>query len=470
MKGLTSMLIFCVLMITLVPARSWGELAEGPGRTWVEIGGEIYGARPDERGPIGGGKGYRNVITDGNFRVRTVDELAAALKTAQPGQTVFVPGDAELDCADQIFAEDFHVDVPGGVTLAGDRGFRGSPGALIYSDAFATKPLVRILGPGVRITGLRLRGPDPKRRLEHHQRSFNKDRGDDKQQHDYYYRLPVSQGIRTESDELEVDNCELSGWSHVAVFLSAGRGHRIHHNYIHHNQLNGLGYGISHGYNPSASLIECNLFNFNRHSIAATGAPGNSYEARNNVELGESLSHNFDMHGGRDRKDGTEIAGDLIRIQHNTFLGSKVRAVVVRGVPREEARIDHNWFAHERADENLIRPWPLTPESRIFLENNAYGLRHPLVRDRKAEDQEMDDLISHLMEQILTLSAFCDRHVISCHSLENGKLLSNPESSRHFGFLVRFGIAQNHVESVDFRLERGEPDFQQHRFIQPKHP
>jgi hypothetical protein len=383
MKKIAVILVVCVLFMVPIALGSWSELPENPKRTWVEIGGETYGARPDERGPIGGGKEYRNVVMNGDLLVRTVDELAAALKKAQPGQIVFVPGDVELDCTDLVFAENFHIDVPAGVTLAGDRGFRGSPGALIYSDAFATKPLVRILGPGVRITGLRLRGPDPKRRLEHHERSFNEERGDDKEQHDYYYRLPVSQGIRTESDDLEVDNCELSGWSHVAVFLSAGGGHGIHHNYIHHNQLNGLGYGISHGYNPSASLIECNLFNFNRHSIAGTGAPGNCYEARNNVELGESLSHNFDMHGGRDRKDGTEIAGDLIRVHHNAFLGSKVRAVVIRGVPREEARIDHNWFAHERADEILIGPWPLTPGSRIFLENNAYGLKHPTVLDRK---------------------------------------------------------------------------------------
>jgi hypothetical protein len=321
------------------------------------------------------------VVTKGDFQVSTVDELAEALKKAAPGQVVFIPGNAEIDCTDLIFVEDFHIDIPEGVTLAGDRGSRGSPGALIYSDAFGTRPLVRILGPGARITGLRLRGPDPKRRMEHHRRSFNAARGDDKQQHDYYYRLPMSNGIQTSSDNLEVDNCELSGWSVAAVSLAAGSGHRIHHNYIHHNQLNGLGYGVSHGYGASvSSLIECNLFDFNRHSIAGTGAPGNSYEARNNVELGESLSHNFDMHGGRDRKDGTEIAGDLIRIHHNTFLSPKVRAVVIRGVPRKEARIDHNWFAHEQADEKLIGPWPLTPESRILLEINAYGLRKPKVK------------------------------------------------------------------------------------------
>ena len=380
----TAWLALPLLAATLSAPSLAGERAAKPARTWVEIRGEIYGAKPDDRGPIGGGPGYVNVVRSGDFQARTVEELAAALKQARTGQTVFVPGDVELDCTDLIFVEDFHIEIPVGVTLAGDRGYNGSPGALIFSDAFATRPLVRVMGPGARITGLRLRGPDPKRRLEHHKRSFNPARGDDKQQHDYYYRLPMSAGIQTESDNLEVDNCELSGWSVSAVSLAAGKNHHIHHSYIHHNQLNGLGYGISHGSGAMiSSLIECNLFDFNRHSIAGTGAPGNSYEARNNVELGESLSHNFDMHGGRDRQDGTDIAGDRILIHHNTFLGTEVRAVVIRGVPREVARIEHNWFAYERPDDKAIGPWPLTPESRIVLENNAYGLRKPAVLDRK---------------------------------------------------------------------------------------
>ena len=382
MKRTISLTVFLALTTLLFSSDS-GGMPKAPDRTWVKIKGEIYGAKPDGRGPIGGGKGYGQVFTKGDFQARTVEELAAALKKARAGQTVFVPGDAELDCTDLIFVENFHIEIPAGVTLAGDRGYRGSAGALIYSDNYATKPLVRILGPGVRITGLRLRGPDPKRHLEHHKRSFETDRKDGKKPHEYYYLLPMSVGIQTEFGSLEVDNCELSGWSVSAVSLAAGENHHIHHSYIHHNQLNGLGYGISHGnIGTISSLIECNLFDFNRHSIAGTGAPGNRYEARDNVELGESLNHNFDMHGGRDRQDGTDIAGDRILIHHNTFLGTGVRAVVIRGVPREEARIDHNWFARPQPDEKLIGPWPLTAESRIVLGKNAYGRRHPTVRDR----------------------------------------------------------------------------------------
>jgi hypothetical protein len=364
----TGCLIFSALLI------SSATTAAKPGRTWVKIKGEIYGAKPDERGPIGGGNGYRNGVRGGDFQVRTVEELAAALKKAKAGQTVFVPGDVELDCTDLIFVEDFHIEIPAGVTLAGDRGNRGSAGALICSDNYATRPLIRVLGPDVRITGLRLRGPDPKRHLEHHKRSFNTERGDGKQPHEYYYKLPMSVGIQTESGNLEVDNCELSGWSVSAVSLAAGENHHIHHNYIHHNQLNGLGYGISHGnIGTISSLIECNLFDFNRHSIAGTGAPGNRYEARNNVELGESLSHNFDMHGGRDRQDGTDIAGTTIEICNNTFRAPQP-AVVIRGVPETKCDVHHNWFVRHAQPQQAVRA-----AAKTHVYDNACGAEARVV-------------------------------------------------------------------------------------------
>lgn len=352
-----------------------------PGQTWVEINGETYGARPDERGPIGGGPGYTGLLTSGTYRVSNVDALREALSKAQPGEVVFVTPDAEIDCTTLVYAEKLVIEVPAGVTLAGDRGHEGSPGALICSDAFQTSPLIRAMGPDVRITGLRIRGPDPKRRLDHHARSFRADRGDSKAQHEYYYRFPVSTGIQSAFPNLQVDNCELSGFSHAAVYLTEGTGHHIHHNYIHHNQYHGLGYGVCHGYGEQVvSLIECNLFNYNRHSIAATGTPGNGYEARNNVELGVSLSHNFDMHGGRDRGDGTDIAGDWMKVHHNTFRGPDVAAVVVRGVPQQQVEIHHNWFYHPAPGGNVVSPWPPGAQTRLECSNNSYGAQQPTVQ------------------------------------------------------------------------------------------
>ena len=60
--------------------------------------------------------------------------------------------------------------------------------------------------------------------------------------------------------------------------------------------------------------------------------------------LPNATGHHFDMHGGRDRGDATEIAGDWMLIHHNTFQGP-ARHVVIRGVPSQGAEIHHNWFS-----------------------------------------------------------------------------------------------------------------------------
>ena len=37
--------------------------------TWVEIENTVYGAKSDERGPIGGGNGYVNIIVKGDYAI-----------------------------------------------------------------------------------------------------------------------------------------------------------------------------------------------------------------------------------------------------------------------------------------------------------------------------------------------------------------------------------------------------------------
>ncbi len=359
------------------------------GQTWVEIEGDIYGAKPSELGPIGGGVGYQRILTDGDYRVSTANELIAALKQVKSGEVIYVEPGSHIDCSTLIFAEKLVLEIPEGVTLASNRGHEGSSGAMISSDAFATRPFIRTLGPNVRITGLWIRGPDPKRRSAHAGRSFKAERGDSKVQHEYYYRFPVSEGIYSKFSGLEVDNCQVSGWSHAGVHLWDGHDHHIHHNYIHHNQMNGLGYGVCHGYGEEAvSLIEYNIFDYNRHSIAGTGKPGNAYEAANNVELGVSLSHNFDMHGGSDRRDGTSIAGHWMKVHHNTFRGPSVRAIAIRGIPREQADIHNHWFYHTGAGKLVIMPWPTGGDTHVDSRNNAYGRQEPIVWDAAYQAHE----------------------------------------------------------------------------------
>lgn len=352
---------------TLLAARVW---AEEP--TFVSVDGRTFGAQADEVGPIGGGAGYTRIVTGGDHVAHSLDELLDALAKAQAGQVVFIPGEAEIDCTARVYIEQLVLEIPEGVTLAGNRGHEDSAGPMICSDALKTSPLIRAMGPNVRVTGLRIRGPNPKRYLDHHRRSFSEKLADGTTRgHKYYYQFPSSRGIATEHSQLEVDNCDLSAFSQSAVFLSKGDGHHIHHNFIHHCQYHGLGYGVSH--DVASSLIERDRFDSNRHSIAGTGRPGCGYEARHNVELGTSLSHCFDMHGGRDRKDGTTIAGTTIRIHHNTFRAPQT-PIVIRGVPRDICEVFDNWFPRHATPTEAVRAGDKTA-----VRQNAYGNDPPRV-------------------------------------------------------------------------------------------
>jgi hypothetical protein len=202
--------------------------------------------------------------------------------------------------------------------------------------------------------------------MEHHRRSFDVGRG-----HKYYYQFPYSDGIMANQPNLEVDNCELFAWSHAAVFLTAGDGHRVHHNSVHHCQYNGLGYGVC--LDKAFTLIEFNVFNWNSHSIAGTGVPQSGYEARHNVQLEEAISFHFDMHSGEDRGDATNIGGKYVRIHHNTFRGPLL-AAWIRGESTEGTAIHGNWF-----DSQTRETVRTGDKARVF--DNAYGPTRPKLLD-----------------------------------------------------------------------------------------
>jgi hypothetical protein len=76
-----------ILMAAICPILSG---ASGDEPTWVEIEGVVYGAKPDHRGPIGGGAGYVNIVTRGDYTVNNLDELLNALSRAKTGQIIFI--------------------------------------------------------------------------------------------------------------------------------------------------------------------------------------------------------------------------------------------------------------------------------------------------------------------------------------------------------------------------------------------
>jgi len=233
------------------------------------------------------------------------------------------------------------------VTLASCRGLRGAKGGTLFSNDLTTAPLFVTGGDEVRLTGLNLRGPDPERS-------------------DQERTKPESSLITTTHYGLEVDNCEVSAWSYAGICPRHGATHvYVHHNFIHHCQRAGLGYGVS--LDQADALIEANIFDWCRHHIAATGAPGTSYEARYNIVLTNASSHYFDMHGGRDRGDGTDSAGDWVKVHHNTFQGLDQKAVVIRGTPNQLAHVHHNWFWNRDVTRAAVST------GNMLVERNAFG-------------------------------------------------------------------------------------------------
>ena len=182
--------------------------------------------------------------------------LRLALRRADPGDIVFI----SISSQDSI-AINSTLDIKEGVTLASNRGeLIGepdandnydsndfAPGALLYIDeVVGGDDMLHVNGDNVRITGLRLRGP---------QREVHPwDEG-----HDW---VAIRNGFEDDPigrQNLEVDNCEIFQWPQSAVYVAHEGTACVRNNYIHHNQRWKSGYGV--GLQGSAKVsIEENLF------------------------------------------------------------------------------------------------------------------------------------------------------------------------------------------------------------------
>lgn len=311
---ITALLMCFACTIQISMAQSKGDLI-GIGDGIVDgnyIGG-LYNYDPSAY-TVFNGKTEKPTATVG-----TTQELIDAVKNAHEGAVIYLKDDASFDLSDAS-----PLVIPAGVTLCSGRGVNKSLGALVFSTNMKTAPMFQIAANNVKITGLRVKGPDG----EMGNQSYGK---------------PNSWGIQVYGKNVTIQNCEIFNWSHSGIHVRKGGNCVIDHNYIHHNQRFGLGYGIDieEGY----AKVRGNLFDYNRHAIAGSGKPGTSYSADYNVCLPHSSlqGHEFDMHGGVDRKDGTNVAGDSIRINNNLFFVSgKNPAVRVRGIPRFKSSVYNN--------------------------------------------------------------------------------------------------------------------------------
>lgn len=312
-----------------------------------------YGADVNPTGnPIGGGAGYSNIIDPAaaNYFVSTKDELLQALRIATAGQIIYIKDSAEIELTLET-----DLLIPAGIILASGRGRNGSSGALLYDNSRADHTLFITTGT-VRVTGLRLCGPNQLTGGEF-----------------------KAIGLNANKPGLEVDNCEIYGWPHAAVSANATGDNdvvvspdiRVHHNYIHHNMRDGLGYGVV--LNNGSALVEANRMDYNRHCIAGTGSDAtylkcDSYEARYNI-IGPYGNQNayLNMHGGNNYHDPDRPAGKKILIHHNTFLtpvDPTIRAVVIQGVPSESCEVYRNWAKYDPAQRSSA--WVFTQSLNLI--------------------------------------------------------------------------------------------------------
>ena len=284
--------------------------------------------------------------------VRTRAELLQALAAAVPGDTVSVDGAAVINLTGTK-----EIAIPAGVTLASNRGQNGAAGALLYTtelDPGQRESWAQFVvrGSGARVTGLRLRGPDQEIRND-------------------AYEFDNSDGIMAvDASDVTVDNNELWGWSHGAVYLVDTIEGRVSRNDIHHNRRTGLGYGVVL-HNDSSAVIELNTFRQNRHAIAASGIRTQRYDARFNLVVDNARSHGFDMHGENEALgNGAPYAGDVIHINRNSFRSAVEPAVAVRGRPATGAWVSRNCFAHGGAATAVIQRHF---SGNLFVGTNTYG-------------------------------------------------------------------------------------------------
>ncbi len=347
-----------------------------PSGTSGDRSGSLDGTGID--GAVGGGEEYVQATgqefcqpPQGSTVVNSRGELVSALSSASSGDVVYIEGSAEIDMTGQS-----EITVPGGVTVASDRGCRGSDGAHLYkNDGQTDEGIFGTGGEGVRISGLHLEGYGPEDTPQ--SRSLTR-----------------AAGIMVNHDNTQIDNNIVTKFVGRCI-VTTGDAH-VHHNEI--SWCNRLGYGYGVAVVGAEVLVEANHFYHYRHAIA--GGSGYTYYAHHNVFGPGKQSSDVDMHGSVDTECSSSTGGEAgIRqeVTHNTFVGGETYGgtghayIGMRGEPRDEAIVENNWFypLGDRPAERAVRQSkPEEGECQIFgtdsspfysmtVNNNHYGEDEP---------------------------------------------------------------------------------------------
>lgn len=183
-----------------------------------------------------------------------------------------------------------------------------------------------------------------------------------------------------ECNDVEISNMEIAGWGGTGI--TVGDDFKailnpeqilIHDNFIHHNQHQGSffgghkeGYGVETGPGGWAKIYQ-NVFDFNRHSIAADGHAGGYWAEHNLVLKGGGFNatflntyvHSFDAHGTQNCPSWLDSlwncgdAGIQFWYLSNAWQYRKDNDIHIRGLPGVRADIDKNIFPFSSQDDAI---------------------------------------------------------------------------------------------------------------------
>ena len=300
-----------------------------------------------------------------------IDSFIKDVGKASAGDVLHVPGTPTL-----TFNGLAALDIPKGVTLLGDRGLNGSPGALLRKNVSSGgwKDAMFNLENDVKIFGFILEGemlPESETPLRD----------------ESLYLKGLTMFGKT---GIEIANNEIRGWAYAGVFAdhcpTAGRPW-IHHNFGHDNQACGEGYFVNVNYGDI--LMEANLMDKNRHSFTGGGQSGEKAEVRFNVHLGSGCAQgcaHFDVH---ECESGGLFAGGEYHIHHNTVkqnplgITEKTSAVLhIRENPAVGVYFENNLIETDWGSGSNYRGWQKphwfsrdrgsTDTGRVFCKNNMW--------------------------------------------------------------------------------------------------
>ena len=289
---------------------------------------------------------------DATVVVNNRSEFLTAIRS--PDTIIWIPNDVTI-----TIGRGEH-DIGSNVIIASNRNLGNGTGGLIKTDSYHN-PTFFASKDGVRITGLRFQGP----RTDY----FNPSSEDELDEY-------TACGIHFQGKGGIVDNCEIYGWTGFGVgfgtVIDTTQGW-VHHNKMHHCQMDGLGYPIE-SFN-GIQLIEWNYFSYYRHVVAGFGYPSNGYEARFNVvgPPSQAIAHfAFDMHrlGEQDNiPDSNNTGGKYLNIHHNVFELISDSAVSNQGKPVKYTRVVNNWTA-DSADGGGEVFYTAYPDTARIHDNN----------------------------------------------------------------------------------------------------